>query len=72
MFQIRIPVNNTVEVVVCDLYLHVDVRILPLCPVQNMQAEVALKGINERLNKVAHEIAGEVATRLEATMKGEE
>jgi len=69
MISLKIPVENQVEIVMCNLYLNVQVELKPLMPVQNKVAELTIDQLNQRLKQAGYEIAGLVCEQLEEKLK---
>lgn len=69
MIKINIPVKNNIELMMCDVYLNVDIKLLPMIPPHSKLAEITLTELNTRLKQVGYEIAAMVSERLEETLK---
>ena len=65
MFKLNIPVENKIETIVCNLYLHVDLKVHPQIPVESPIAKQHMQQLEVTLKMRCHEIAAMVCTMLE-------
>lgn len=53
--NIKIPINNTVEIIVADLYVNFQCKLMPQVPVEKIEAKNALQQIEYRINQIFSE-----------------
>ncbi len=55
--KISVPINNTVEVVICDVFVKVQVSLQTEQPLKTTEAKIAIDSLKIRLNHIASEMA---------------
>jgi hypothetical protein len=63
--EIKIPINNTVEIIVADLYVNVTCKLLPQIPVEKREAKIALQTLEMNINKIFNEAVLKAKRELE-------
>jgi len=72
--HLKIPVENGVEIILCDFFVRCDVRILPMVPPDSITAKIALDAFETRCRSLSHELAAKISDELQLyieAMKGE-
>jgi hypothetical protein len=63
--NIKIPINNSVEVVVADLYVNVQCKLQPQVPIERTEARIALNTLEAKLNIIFQEAVYKAKKELE-------
>lgn len=53
--QIKIPVQNNVEVIIGDMFIKVDARVNPISPPMTTEGKIALEQFNSYLSANIHQ-----------------
>ena len=69
MIKLKIPVNNTVEIVLVDMYVSCDVRFLPVAPPQTTEAKIVLNTFQNQCRMMGYEIAAKITNELKQEME---
>lgn len=67
--NIRIPINNTVEIIVADLYVNVQCKLQPQIPVEKTEAKIALQSLEIKINQIFQEAIYRAKKELEASLE---
>lgn len=67
--EIKIPINNTVEIIIADLYVSVQCKLQPQIPVEKTEAKVALQQIESKINQIFSEAVYKARKELEENLK---
>jgi DNA-binding ferritin-like protein len=67
--NIKIPVQNNVEVIVGDVYVSTRVNFHPMFPPQTTEGKLAVDAISLRLNQLGHEMASKISQAIEEEME---
>lgn len=63
--NIKIPINNTVEIIVADLYVNVQCKLQPQIPVEKVEAKLALQQVEYKINQIFQQAIYEAKKELE-------
>lgn len=70
MKQFTIPVQNSVEVIVTEVYIKVNVGLQSMMHPRTHEGKMALEMFQQRLNQVAYKLAHEIEKELESLGDG--
>lgn len=65
--KIEIPVRNSVEVIVANLYVNCDIHLQPYTKPRTVEGELAIQQMQVRLNEVARKLSKEIMDAVEDT-----
>ncbi len=66
--KIEVPINNTVEVVVADLYVNVECKLLPSSPIEKTEAKLALEQVEVKINHIFTEAVYKAKRELDSLL----
>lgn len=66
--RIKIPIDNTVEIIVADLYVNIQCRLRPEIPVEKTEAKMALQQIEAKINQIFSEAVYKAKSELEENL----
>ncbi|HMI79343.1 MAG TPA: hypothetical protein VK484_11150 [Ferruginibacter sp.] len=67
--NLRIPINNTVEIIVADLYVNIQCKLQPQIPVEKTEAKLALQQIEMKINQIFSEAVYKAKKELEKELQ---
>lgn len=69
--KIKIPINNTIEIVIADLYVNVQCKLQPQIPVEKTEVKLALQQIEMEINQIFSEAVYKAKNELEKALEEE-
>ena len=68
--KLSIPIQRTTAVLIGDIYVNCKVQFRPQLLPQNMEEQITIQELNNRLQVIGHQIAAEMTDRVERAIKG--
>jgi hypothetical protein len=66
--EIKVPINNTVEIIVADLYVNVQCKLQTQIPVEKTEAKTALQQVELKINQIFSEAIYKAKKELEESL----
>ena len=67
--SIPIHIDNTVEVILSDIYINLKIELHPCMPPQSMEAKCVFTQIEAKLSELAYKFSAQISNELEKELK---
>lgn len=68
MIRIKLPIQNTVEVVIADIRVECSIRVDPMVEPHSVEARIVLDAFKSRLNELAGKFSHEIVRKVESEL----
>lgn len=72
MIKLRIPINQTFEVVIGDIYVNVNLSFKPMIPPTDAKTSMMLSEIESRLNLIGYKVAAQITNEIQKELESEQ
>jgi len=69
MIKINVPVNNSVDFLIGDIYVHTTISFNPQFPPITTEGKITLDTLNTKLNEIGHRLASKISLEVEKELK---
>ena len=67
--NIKVPINNTIEIIVADLFINFQCKLMPQIPVSTVEGKLALGNIEAKINEIFSKAVYEAKKKLEENLE---